>query len=683
MTDRHDPRNETVPGSAPGRSANEADPSESSENGPFWTFGRRDYLRALGGLGLASALGGASAVAGEPADTTKTVEKRIEEHRTTALEVIVENLDGTPVSDVQVSVEMQEHEFGFGAAASADTLIEQTNPGDNYRTYLAELFNIAWLGNHHKWRFWENNQQLADQATQWLLDHGLDVRGHTCLWGREDVYAIPDDILTAIDNRDAQTIRDRSMQHIEDIIVHYGEDVIEWDIVNEAMHAYRLQLGVYGDRIDTDEPWTGEVVPWTSDLLADWYSHAASVIEDNDLDVGIAVNDFNQFAYDYVDGRYETQIEFLNDNAAQIDSVGLQGHIAARSGENDTDTDPDGRISADAVVSEINQWADHGARVKITEFDMYNGDDWNGDQERAEVMDNYLRGAFSHPAVDAFIIGGFWDANHWRDEAPLFYEDWSPKPAYEVWTELVFGEWWTSESATTDDSGTYATSAFLGEHEITVTTDSDSTTTNVSLTDPSGTATVTVTVDGSGTDDETAPTPPSNLSVTETTSSSATVGWDASSDTGGSGLDQYVVLVDGSRDQTVPAGITQTTVAGLSAGTSYEVGVSALDGAGNQSEPVTVSATTAENGGSDDLLAEIDPNTTTASVGERITFQVTDTSGSDQWITALDWAFGDGTSATGWWNEHAYDAAGTYTVALTATDNEDDTTTHEITVTVS
>ncbi|WP_233737970.1 PKD domain-containing protein [Halocatena pleomorpha] len=188
---------------------------------------------------------------------------------------------------------------------------------------------------------------------------------------------------------------------------------------------------------------------------------------------------------------------------------------------------------------------------------------------------------------------------------------------------------------------------------------------------------------GTGSDDTTAPTAPSNLSVTGMTNSSVSLGWESASDAGGSGLSQYVITVDGSRDHTVLAGTTSTTVSGLSAGTSYEIGVRAVDGAGNESAAATVTATTAENGGSAELLAEIAPSTTTAAVGERITFQVEDTSGSGQWITALDWSFGDGTTATGWWNEHAYDAAGTYTVALTATDNESDTTTHEITVTVS
>ncbi|GAB3684663.1 hypothetical protein GCM10028857_13960 [Salinarchaeum chitinilyticum] len=92
--------------------------------------------------------------------------------------------------------------------------------------------------------------------------------------------------------------------------------------------------------------------------------------------------------------------------------------------------------------------------------------------------------------------------------------------------------------------------------------------------------------------DQTAPTAPSNLSVTDATSSSIDVDWDAASDSGGSGLDHYTVSVDGTQEQTVPAGTTSATIAELSPDTSYAIGVSAVDGAGNESPDATVSATT-------------------------------------------------------------------------------------------
>jgi len=684
-----------------------SEPTTDGE-GPAGSMERRDYLRAVAAAAALGGLGGAATggAAAETADTSLDIDERIEEHRTGDLEVVVENPDGSTVSDASVSVSQQEHDFGFGTAVNANTLINSSSEGDNYREYIPELFNKAVMENRHKWDFWENEQQLADEATEWILNQGLDMRGHVCIWGREDVAAIPDDILTAIDEGDEQTIRERSMAHIEEIITHYGEDFTEWEVVNEAMHAYQLQIGVYGDQIDTEEPWTGDVVPWTSDLLADWYDQAESVIEDNGLDVGIAVNDFNQFAYGYTDNRYVNEIQHINTNAVQLDTVGLQAHAGARTGEFNSNDSPDGRISAAQVTEEMNKWADLGARLKITEFDTYNGDDWNSDEERAEVLENYLRGAFSHPGCDDFIMWGFWDGRHWENEAPLFYDDWSTKPAYDVWTGLVYDEWWTDDSGATDASGTYATTAFLGDHEVTVSTDSAETTETVSVSDASGTTTVTVTLEGDGDSDGDTQPPetPTNLTATDSTSSSITVSWDGVTDNGTSGLDAYVVSVDGSEDQQVGAGMTTATIDGLDAATTYEIAVSAVDGAGNESETVTVEATTDEddsdgNGDGDgdgdgdgeedgdevpdgDLIAEMDPSTTSPAVDERVTFRVTDTTDSGNWISSLEWDLGNGDTASGWYTETTYESAGTYTVSLTATNNDDESTTHEVEIVV-
>ncbi|WP_415380361.1 fibronectin type III domain-containing protein [Halosimplex sp. TS25] len=121
----------------------------------------------------------------------------------------------------------------------------------------------------------------------------------------------------------------------------------------------------------------------------------------------------------------------------------------------------------------------------------------------------------------------------------------------------------------------------------------------------SATASVSATTDAADDGDSTAPTAPANLSVTGTTADSVSVSWDAATDEGGSGLDHYAVSVDGSQDQTVAAGTSEATVDGLSAATTYQIGVSAVDGAGNESDAVSVEATTDQSdggGGSGDAL---------------------------------------------------------------------------------
>ena len=459
-----------------------SEPAESATDGRDSDLERRDYMRAMGSVGLASALGGlgalgaSSSVAAETADRSKTVDERIEEHRTGGLEVVVENSDGSTVENATVSVTQQSHDFRWGTAVDAGRLINQTGPGDNYREYIPDLFNTAVLENQHKWSFWEDDRQLADDATNWLLDQGLDVRGHVCIWGATQHGAVPSDVEDAMDSGDAQTIIDRSMQHIEDIITYYGDDIHEWEIVNEVFHEPDIIEAVEGEDVD----------PVTSDILADWYQHAESVSPGK----SIAVNDYNTLEGLYQDEieDYERQIQYLLDQGIDLDTIGLQCHF--NDGED---------LSHDEIMEQLNSYGQFGPSIKITEFDMAD-DSWS-DSAKADFFETMLRATFSHPGVDAFIMWGFWDGDHWRDDAPLFYDDWSEKPAYDVFTGHVYGEWWTDETGATDGSGTYVTNAFLGEHEITVETDSDSATTSVYVDDSAGTTTVTVTVDGSGTDD--------------------------------------------------------------------------------------------------------------------------------------------------------------------------------------
>jgi len=86
---------------------------------------------------------------------------------------------------------------------------------------------------------------------------------------------------------------------------------------------------------------------------------------------------------------------------------------------------------------------------------------------------------------------------------------------------------------------------------------------------------------------------------------------------------------------------------------------------------------------SGDLIASIDPGTTSASVGDTVQFWITDETDGGSWITDLQWELGDGSTDMGWYADNRYQSAGSYTVTLTATNNEGDTSTDEVTVQIS
>ncbi len=100
----------------------------------------------------------------------------------------------------------------------------------------------------------------------------------------------------------------------------------------------------------------------------------------------------------------------------------------------------------------------------------------------------------------------------------------------------------------------------------------------------------------SATDDTTPPSAPANVLVT-TTGTTATITWDPSTDTGGSGLAGYNVFKknpDTSRTNlnTTPVTGTSYTVTGLTPSKAYVMGVESIDKAGNVSQEVVFFAIT-------------------------------------------------------------------------------------------
>jgi endo-1,4-beta-xylanase len=68
--------------------------------------------------------------------------------------------------------------------------------------------------------------------------------------------------------------------------------------------------------------------------------------------------------------------------------------------------------------------------------------------------------------MKAIILWGFWEGRHWRSDAALWREDWSIKPAGQVWKDLIFDEWWTNETSKTDGYGKTINRVFNGNYEI-------------------------------------------------------------------------------------------------------------------------------------------------------------------------------------------------------------------------
>ncbi|OVE84691.1 endo-1,4-beta-xylanase [Natronolimnobius baerhuensis] len=498
---------------------NEAD--ESDADGPL-EIRRRPVLGSVGAAGVASALGlsvgtGNVLAATQDGDWEAAAEERIEEHRTADLEVTVTDADGAELDGAEVNVEMQEHAYDFGTMIHAEFLTEGTEWGgpmtapdgseygeddqEQYAETVEDLFNMVVLENLHKWGQWEDNQEIADNAVDWAVDREMDIRGHVGLWGNIDAHAIPADVVEAMGveweaggaenpEHDPEYIVERSMDHIEDIISHYGDDITEWEIKNEVLHEPEMIRAVEGDGVDDES-----VDHLEAEILGDWYEKGQEVADEYDVD--IAVNDYNTLEGGYQDEQdeYERQIDYLvNERDIDLDGIGFQTHFAA--GET---------LEPDEIIDNLEQFEDYGAGFRATEFDTFQewDEEWEGPEEQGEYLHTFLKTWFSHPNTDSFLIWGHWDGVHWGPDmgfdpdGVLFDHDWNPKPAYDYYTDLVFDDWWTEEVGETD-GGTYATTGFKGEYEITASYDGAEATTTATLSDGGDTVELEIDADGDG-----------------------------------------------------------------------------------------------------------------------------------------------------------------------------------------
>ena len=85
--------------------------------------------------------------------------------------------------------------------------------------------------------------------------------------------------------------------------------------------------------------------------------------------------------------------------------------------------------------------------------------------------------SFAQESFDGFIMWGYKGG---PGERFVMYDDnWNEKPGLTIWQDLIYNKWWTSESGSTSQDGSFATRGFYGDYDITVTADGKTKTVSV------------------------------------------------------------------------------------------------------------------------------------------------------------------------------------------------------------
>ncbi|MEM9546166.1 MAG: endo-1,4-beta-xylanase [Bacteroidota bacterium] len=379
-------------------------------------------------------------------------QERIEELRTSELTITVVNENGDLIEGAEVEIQMEEHLFGFGSAFVACRF-----PGnDCYNsTYVEKVFdldgeghgfNVGVTENAVKWDAWEEEwigspEETAD-AIQFLHENGVTMRGHTLFW--PGFQYLPEDIQQ--NQNDLSYVRNRIAERIETMINHPElKDIIrEWDVLNE------IAVNRDFENIFENDPnfTTGREI----------YQEVFEAIRAEDPGLKLYMNDYVVLSgggsSSSVVNRYKEFLTEIQNSNQPFDGIGFQCHIGSN---------PTSILKLKRVFDEF--YKDYGVPIKITEYDL---NELVSDEVAAQYLSDFLTMIFSHPAVDAFIMWGFWDGNHWKGNAPMFYENWDLKPSGQAFIDKVFGEWWTEEEGMTNTNGQFVVDAFKGSHSIIV-----------------------------------------------------------------------------------------------------------------------------------------------------------------------------------------------------------------------
>ena len=373
---------------------------------------------------------------------------RIDRYRKRSLRLQVVDVRGTPVTETPVHIRMNRHHFGFGTAIAVGRMIEQSADGAMYRSKLEDLtgeghrFSTSVLENALKWRAWEGNwpanktQKLA--AIQDLKALGMTIRGHNLVWPGWDFLP---DALRQYEN-DPATMRTLVEDRIRTMAGYDGVkgELIDWDVLNEPAHLTDLADVFARDAGFT----TGE------EIYAEWFKLAAEV----DPTARLYINEYSILSNLGLDlanqERYRQIIDEIEALGATIHGVGVQGHMG-------TPLTP-----PETIYEILDEFSAGGKELSITEYDA------SGVEETlaADYMRDMLTIAFSHPAVNSFLMWGFWDGAHWKNDAPLFRQDWSLKPSGQAFFDLVFDTWWTDAELVTDDEGYIELRGFHGDYDV-------------------------------------------------------------------------------------------------------------------------------------------------------------------------------------------------------------------------
>jgi endo-1,4-beta-xylanase len=257
---------------------------------------------------------------------------------------------------------------------------------------------------------------------------GLEMVGHVLVWHSQmPTWLSTADNGTPLPEEEA---RKNLETHITTVMENFGDKVISWDVVNEAIRD-GLTTTV------TTKNWKSALreSPWYhalgEDYIEESFKIAKSVLKKNGWDnVKLYYNDYNEDNQQKAAAIY-SMVKDINDRYAKenngellIDGIGMQSHYNSST-------------NVENVRLSLEKFSSLGVEISITELDITAGSNSTLTEEQA-IAQGYLYAQLFKlykeyaDSIARLTLWGLIDSTSWRKEgSPLLFDEYlQAKPAY-------------------------------------------------------------------------------------------------------------------------------------------------------------------------------------------------------------------------------------------------------------
>jgi endo-1,4-beta-xylanase len=269
----------------------------------------------------------------------------------------------------------------------------------------------------------------ADKMIAKVQAAGLKMHGHVLVWHQQSPVWM--NTKTDTSGNTVPLGRDEALAnmktHIKTVVEHFGNKVISWDVVNEAMN----------DNPANPADWKASLrkTPWVDAIGSD-YAEQAFLAAREVLDqhpnwkIRLYYNDYNmdnqskaQAVYNMVK-EINTKYAKTHKGKLLIDGIGMQGHYTVT-------TNPSN------VELSLKKFISLGAKVSITELDIQAGSNSQLSDELAKAQGYLYAQLFkifkaNSRYIERVTVWGMDDGTSWRSATnpTLFDKNLQAKPAY-------------------------------------------------------------------------------------------------------------------------------------------------------------------------------------------------------------------------------------------------------------